>query len=194
VSERGPNFDDLVGPDLEAPERERLLRVHELLVAAGPPPELRPGEGATPTREPLRLSSRRRRGALLALAAALGVAAFAAGVLVGDWGDRPSTFEVVTMTGTAYTTGVRGSLTIFDADDAGNWPMELEVDGLAPSSGGRPYELWLTRGDKLAALCGSFRAEAEGTTVVPLNAPYKLSEFDGWVVVVEGSTSPLLTT
>lgn len=193
MSERGPSFDDLVGTDIEAAERERLMRVHELLVAAGPPPELQLREDGR-THVPVQLSSRRRRGVLLALAAALGVVVFAVGVLVGDWGDRPGTFEVVTMTGTAYTTGVRASLTIFDADEAGNWPMELEVDGLVPSSGGRPYELWLTRGGKLAAQCGSFLAEADGTTTVPLNAPYKLKEFDGWVVVVEGSTSPLLTT
>jgi hypothetical protein len=194
VSERGPNFDDLVGTDLEGPEHERLLRVHELLVAAGPPPELQLREGLALTDEPVQISSRRRRSALLALAAALGAVIFALGVLVGDRGDRPGTFDVVPMTGTAYTTGVRASLTIFDSDEAGNWPMEFRVDGLEPPSGGRPYELWLTRGGKLAALCGSFLAEADGTTVVPLNAPYKLKEFDGWVVVVEGSSSPLLTT
>ena len=39
----GPDFDELVGgDDLPGPERERLQRVHELLVAAGPPPELPP--------------------------------------------------------------------------------------------------------------------------------------------------------
>jgi hypothetical protein len=194
VSERGPNFDDLIGRDLEGRERERLLRVHELLVAAGPPPELQLREGLASTDEPVQLSSRRRRSALLVLAAALGAVIFAVGVLVGDRGDRPRTFDVVRMTGTAYTTGVRASLTIFDADEAGNWPMELRVDGLAPSSRDRPYELWLTRDGKLEALCGSFLAEADGTTVVPLNAPYRLKAFDGWVVVAEGSTSPLLTT
>jgi hypothetical protein len=71
--------------------------------------------------------------------------------------------------------------------------MELEVDGLGPSSAGR-YELWLTKGGRLAAPCGSFLAKTDGPTVVPLNAPYRLKEFDGWVVVAEGSTSPLLTT
>jgi hypothetical protein len=188
MSEQRPSFDELVGTDLGAVERERLRRVHELLIEAGPPPELSPPV-------PVQLDTRRRRrGALLALAAALGAVIFAVGVLVGDRGDRPGTFDVVTMTGTAYTTGLSASLTIFDADDAGNWPMELEVDGLQPSSGGGPYELWLTRDGDLAAQCGSFLAEADGTTVVPLNAPYKLKEFDGWVVVVEGSTSPLLTT
>jgi hypothetical protein len=194
MSAHGPDFDEVVGADLDVSDRDRLLRVHELLVAAGPPPELRLGEGAQPTAAPVRLSSRRRRFGVLALAAALGVVVFAVGVLVGDWRDTPGTFEVLTMTGTAYTSGVRGTLTIFDADEAGNWPMELEVDGLTPSSDRRPYELWLTKGGKLTALCGSFLAEADGTTVVPMNAPYRLSEFDGWVVVAEGSESPLLTT
>lgn len=187
MSRDGPNFDELVGTDLDAVERERLRRVHELLIEAGPPPEL-----SAPV--PVQLHPRRRRrGALLAIAATLGAGIFAVGVLVGDRGDRPGTFEVVSMTGTTYTTGLRASLTIFDADDAGNWPMELEVEGFGPSSAGR-YELWLTKDGKLAALCGSFLAETDGRTVVPLNAPYRLNEFDGWVVVAEGSTSPLLTT
>jgi hypothetical protein len=194
VSERGPDFDEFVGTDLDASQRDRLLRVHELLVTAGPPPELRLGEAAQSAVDPARITSRRSRGVLIALAAALAAGVFAAGVLVGDRGDNPGTFEVVTMTGTAYTTEVRATLTIFDVDEAGNWPMELEVDGLVPASGGRPYELWLTKGGKPRALCGSFLAEADGTTVVPLNAPYKLKEFDGWVVVAEGSKSPLLTT
>jgi hypothetical protein len=29
---------------------------------------------------------------------------------------------------------------------------------------------------------------------VSLNAPYRLPDFDGWVVVEEGSKTPLLTT
>src|SRR5581483_6878461 len=37
-----PRFDDLVEQDLPAEERGRLERVHDLLVAAGPPPELSP--------------------------------------------------------------------------------------------------------------------------------------------------------
>ena len=190
---RGPDFEELVGSDLEAAERGRLLRVHELLIAAGPPPELRLGEEPQQVAA-VRLSSRRRRVRVLALAAALTLVAFASGALVGGRLDDPGTFEVLTMSGTSYTSGVRGTLTIFDADEAGNWPMELEVAGLTPSPDRRPYELWLTKGGKLEALCGSFLAEADGTTVVPMNAPYRLREFDGWVVVAEGSESPLLTT
>lgn len=181
------DFDALVGSDLDPAERDRLLRVHELLIEAGPPPELR-AAAVVPLRQ------RRRRVLAMAIAAALGLGLFAAGLVVGNRNDSPRTFDVVSMTGTPYTTNLRASITIFDPDDAGNWPMELEVEGLVPSVPGTPYELWLTRGGELAALCGSFLAEADGLTVVPLNAPYRLSDFDGWVVVVEGSKSPLLTT
>ena len=52
----------------------------------------------------------------------------------------------------------------------------------------------LTKDDELAVLCGSFRTNEEGSASVPMNAPYKFKEFDGWVVVEEGSTTPLLTT
>ena len=62
MSERGPDFDELVGTDLEDGERQRLLRVHELLVEAGPPPELA-------LRTPVALDPRRRRGAWVAIAA-----------------------------------------------------------------------------------------------------------------------------
>lgn len=184
---RPPDFDELVGAPLAAGERARLLRVHELLIEAGPPPDLGTESAVIPR-------PRRRRAALVALAAALGLGLFAAGWVVGDNGNEPGIFDVVAMTGTAYTTGLRATITIFDADDAGNWPMELEVEGLEPSSDLKPFELWLTKKGELAALCGSFLAEADGTTVVPLNAPYRFSDFDGWVVVAEGSKSPLLAT
>ena len=194
MSERGPDFDELVGSDLEPGERERLVRVHELLVAAGPPPELPSSVAAPPVREPTRLVPRRRRVALVALAAAFGLAVFGAGFVIGDRGDEPGTFRVVAMTGTADAPGASASIEVFDVDAAGNWPMEISVEGLAPSASGRPYELWLTRDGELAVLCGSFLAEPDGTTTVPMNAPYKLKEFDGWVVVEEGTTVPVHRT
>ncbi|OFW70874.1 MAG: hypothetical protein A2Y55_05340 [Actinobacteria bacterium RBG_16_68_12] len=128
------------------------------------------------------------------MAAAFGLAAFAAGFLIADRGDQPGTFQVIAMTGTAEAPGASASLTVFDVDAAGNWPMELSVEGLAPSASGRPYEVWLVRDGRLAGFCGSFRVEPDGTAVVPMNAPYKLKEFDGWVVVEEGTTAPVLTT
>jgi hypothetical protein len=182
-----PDFEDLVGGDLDPAERARLERVHELLVAAGPPPEPLPASPAT-------LRPTRRRGALLALAAALAVAAFALGAaLSGGSGGRTLDFTE-TMIGTASAPDASASLAIFDIDAAGNWPMELEVSGLDPAASGRRFELWLTRGGELGALCGSFLTNQRGSASVPLNAPYRFDDFDGWVIVEEASTEPLLTT
>ena len=182
-----PDFDALVGTDLEPGERERLARVHELLVAAGPPPDLI---------EPkvVQLASRRRRGVLLALAAAIAVTAFALGAAAfnGPSG-RSVAFEKV-LQGTPAASHASGSLVVYDLDDAGNWPMELRIVGLQPIGSGRPFELWLTRGGKLEALCGSFVTSDSGSAAVPMNAPYRFDDFDGWVVVAEGSETPLLTT
>jgi hypothetical protein len=72
--------------------------------------------------------------------------------------------------------------------------MELVLSGLGEPSSGDHYELWLTQGGRLAALCGTFLADSDGSTVVPMNAPWKLSDFDGWVIVEEGTNVPLLTT
>jgi hypothetical protein len=193
MTERHPDFDELVGTDLEPSERARLLRVHGLLVSAGPPPDV-PETLAAP--EPLASvhALPHRRRFLVALAAALGVAFFAIGYLVGDRQDERGTFDEVTMSGTGSASGASATLEIFDLDEAGNWPMEMRVDGLEPSGSGKPYELWLTRDGELAALCGSFLAEPDGSTVVPMNAPYKLRDFDGWVVVEEDRETPLLTT
>jgi len=196
MRERPPDFDELVGADLGPEERERLVRVHELLIAAGPPPELSTSlaesrTAVTPTRP---REGGRRRIAVVAFAAALGVAVFAAGVLVGGRSDERAVDFVVEMSGTAAAADATASLEIFEIDEAGNWPMELRVRDLTPSPSGRTFELWLTKGGRLSALCGSFLAEPDGTTVVPMNAPYKLKQFDGWVVVEEGSQEPLLTT
>jgi hypothetical protein len=180
-----PDFDELVGNDLDPEERARLERVHHLLVAAGPPPE--PAAAAV-----VELRPQRRRGALLAVAAAIAIAALAVGGAVahGPGGG----VEHVTMEGTPAAADASASLTVFAIDDAGNWPMELKVEGLAPSPPDRPFELWLTRAGELKALCGAFLTDESGRATVPLNAPYRFSEYDGWVVVEEGSKQPLLTT
>jgi hypothetical protein len=90
--------------------------------------------------------------------------------------------------------GASASLEIFPVDEAGNWPMLIDVAGLPPAADGALYELWLTRAGEPVALCGSFLTDADGKAVVPLNAPWRLSDFDGWVVVAAGSKTPLLTT
>jgi len=182
-----------VGADLAPDERERLRRVHELLLAAGRPPELPPALQLVHAEEPVRLLPRRRRAALLALAAALALAVFGAGYIVGDRGEKAQPGRVVAMAGLGDAAGARASLAIFDADDAGNWPMELTIRGLQPLPAGQTYELWLVRDGKLVQQCGVFAVKGD-ETVVPLNAPFKLKEYDGWIVVRRGETEPLLTT
>ena len=180
-------LDDLVGNDLEPGERARLERVHTLLGQAGPPPELPPALQRAPEPPAARVIPFPRRYRYTALAAAVvaACALFGVGYLAGGAGGSEPV-RTVAMSGPNQATA---DLDLFEKDAAGNWPMELRVSGLEP---GR-YELWLTRGDKLAESCGAF-AVAAGETTVPLNAPYSLRDFDGWVVVPAGETTPVLTT
>jgi hypothetical protein len=202
MTDRSPDFDALVPDDLESRERERLRRVHDALVAAGPPEELPARLAHAPDVEPPAAEQRvvqlqpwrRPRLAVLGLAAAIAIAVFAAGFSAGDHHATPNVFQTVAMTGTPLAENAHASLALFDVDSAGNWPMKLSVSGLPPAKSGRPYELWLTRHGKVVALCGSFVPASDGTAAVPMNAPYKLTEYDGWVVVEEGTTQPILTT
>jgi hypothetical protein len=176
---------DLIGDDVDPEELERLQRVHTLLEQAGPPPSLSPGLARPPASGADVIAFPRRYRPLAAVAAVAAAAVlFTVGYLVGDSG--PSTEFTVAMSGSG---GASGSLEIYAKDHAGNWPMRLHVAGLAE---GR-YALWLTRGGRLAEPCGSFAVSSGGATV-PLNAPYKLRSFDGWVVVPSGSRQPVLTT
>lgn len=173
----GPNFDELVGGELPAGERERLRRVHDLLVAAGPPPEM-PRLIASP---PVRALPRRRAAALL-IAAALALASFAAGWLVR--GSDPG-FEVrvaVTMSGTSAAPAASGKIELGYADDEGNWPMVVEVAGLEPLPKNGYYELLLTKNGEPVLTCGTFKVGDNGATIVRLGASYNLRNFDGWVV------------
>jgi hypothetical protein len=189
VTARPPDFDDLLGPEVTGEERERLRRVHDLLVAAGPPPEL--GRATAPDTNVIPLRRDRRRGALVALAAALATAAaFTIGLIVAA-GDDPAVDRVIAMSGPS---GASASLEVYDIDEAGNWPMLLDVRGLEPAADGDRFELWLTRDGKPTALCGSFLTDEDGRAVVSMNAPWRFSDFDGWAVVEAGSETPLLST
>jgi hypothetical protein len=171
-----PEFDDLVDYDVPPAERARLRRVHDLLVAAGPPPRL-PAHLASP---PIR-TLRRRRFAAALLAAALALAAFGAGWWLNDDGD----FEVrraVPMHSTANAPGASATIELGWADDQGNWPMLVKVRGLKPLPEDGYYELLLTKDGEPVATCGSFKVKADGETVVSLGASYDLRNFDGWVV------------
>jgi Anti-sigma-K factor rskA len=186
VSER---FDELVGEIDDPRERERLQRVHQLLLSVDAPPELSP---ASPP-EPVTLARGPRRGRALALlAAALAAAACGAGYLVGGRDAAPE--RVITMVGAGAERDATASIEVLPQDNAGNWPMRVLVRGLEPSRDRTDfYELWLTADGKPIASCGRFIVGG-GLTTVSLSVPYGLRRYDGWVVTRRGSDEVLLTT
>jgi hypothetical protein len=182
-----PDFRDLVGDDLPEAERPRLERVHDLLVAAGPPPELPPSlaePDATVQPDATAFLPRRRAGAVLALAAAVALVAFLGGYLAGHRGDRFTKILQKQMHGTAAARQASATIEIGKLDQSGNWPLRLVIRNLAPVPKGQYYEMFLTDHHKPVATCGTFVVDRLGTTV-RLNAPYNLRRYDGWVVTRE---------
>jgi hypothetical protein len=182
------NFDDMIDREgLSSDEEARLRRVHDLLVAAGPPADLPPGLERPPSAPPEAEVAQfpllpRRRWPLVAVAAAtLVLLAFGGGYLVGHGKSKPTSFataRVVPMHGD----NALALLRLARRDSAGNWPMQLEVNNLPTQKNERAYyELWLTRNGKPVARCGSFRVNAR-TTTVRLTVPYDFTRFNGWVV------------
>jgi anti-sigma-K factor RskA len=194
-----PDFRELVG-DLPEEERARLERVHELLVAAGPPPELPPAlvePDLDPREETVEFLPRRRAGLVLGIAAAVGIAAFLGGFLAGRQKEPFAEVFKVPMQGTAQAANASATIQVGKADDAGNWPLKVVVRGLKPLPKGQYYEMFLTRAHKAAATCGTFRVAKSGDSV-RLNAPYNFRSFDGWIVTRErpgsGKHPVVLTT
>ena len=180
---------ELVGDDVPAQERERLERVHELLIAAGPPPELPPHMAApgAPRREEATVSvlPRRRAGLMLGLAAAVALVSFLGGFIAGHVRDTFTTDFTVEMHGTARAAGASALIRVGKLYASGNWPLKLvDVNGLKPLPKGEYYEMFLTRHGEPAASCGTFRY-TPGESIPSLNAPYRLNSFTGWIVTVE---------
>ncbi len=185
---RTPDFEDIVGADLEREERERLLRVHDLLVIAGPPPELTPEIERGPTLA-MTLGRPGRRGverrvALLAAAVLVLVVAFLGGYLAGHRNAGSlSGGRTLNLVGTAQAPGALAALHVREVDSAGNWPMTLSATGLPKLPPHGYYEVFLTRNGKIFAPCGVFLVKsATGAVSVQLNAPYDLRQGAGWVV------------
>jgi len=203
VTTRVPDFDDLIGTDLPAADRRRLKEAHDLLLRAGPLPEL-PASLLRLTETALRRlrlvppPARRPRRAVVAVAAAVAAIALAAGYFAAD--HRRGGFRaaaVVEMHGTAAAPIASATIRLGSRDRAGNWPMLVSVKGLPPLPRGGYYQVYLTKDGRPAASCGTFNVDGE-TTVVRLNAPYDLDEYRGWIITRRRPSQPpgptLLTT
>jgi hypothetical protein len=196
---REPNFDELIGAEASGAERERLLHAHELLLQAGPPPELPPSLRKAPSfggGRVFRLQQRRgvKRRALVLIAAAVSVGAvFAAGYGVADnrgghGTATPLPATILALKGTAVAPkGARATLEVWHSRD-GNWPMTLSVVGLAKLPRHTYYEVYLVRNGRPWGLCGTFRvAGSSRPLILTLNAPYSLQKGDSWIVTRPGA-------
>jgi hypothetical protein len=185
------DFDELV-EGVESPEeRDRLRRVHELLIQAGPPPELSPALATMPEpdEEPADEADvawlpPRRLGAALVLAATLVLASFAVGYFAGNnrsngGNETLKVTRTVVLHGEGAETGV---VSVGEVDADGNIPMVITVRGLAPLPEGDYYSLALTKGGKPIVTCTTFNVGDRGTNTVDLVAAYDLQGFDGWAV------------
>jgi hypothetical protein len=186
-----PSFRELVGDEGSSEELDRLRRVHDLLVAAGPPPELSPAHAHAPQIEDSKVIEfrRRRPATVFAIAAAIAAAAFVIGYGVGH--RRNPAFEaaaVVPMHGLGAQTAATASISVGKHDTGGNYPLEMSVKGLPKLPKGGWYELLLSRNGRPTLSCGDFAVDGQETSF-QLSVPYDLTEmrkakrYDGWVVV-----------
>jgi hypothetical protein len=193
---RPPNFDELVDGIAEPEERERLRRVHELLVEAGPPAELSPAlasaappvQAAAPAEDDRELSwlPRRRLGAALVLVGAVLAATFGLGYLVGgsesDGGGETAGVEI-SLTAPLTSAGpASGVVNVGRRDADGNWPLILTVRGLPALTGGDYYTLALAKRGKPIVTCGTFNVADRDQRTLRMLAAYNLKSFDGWIV------------
>jgi hypothetical protein len=183
---RTPDFDALIGPEGDAAERARLRAVHDMLVEAGPPPEISPEIEGPTLAMTLQRRPGRQRHRLLLLAATVAViaAAFLGGYVIGNGhGNGLASGTTLSLVGTKLAPDALASLQIQHPDAAGNWPMEISVTGLPKLPEHGYYTVFLVRDGKLLAPCGFFNVAARSSgTKVRLNAPYSMHAGDTWVV------------
>jgi len=200
-----PDFRDLVGDEGGREELDRLRRVHDLLVAAGPPPELSPAVADPPevAESKVREFRRRRPVTVFALAAALAVAAFLIGYTVADKSKGFSgSGPPIPMHGVGRLVAARADIKVGSHDSGGNYPLEMTVQGLPHLPKGGWYELLLSKNGRPTLPCGDFAVDGS-TTTFRLSVPYDLTDlrkshrFDGWVVVRHASgqhAAPIVMT
>jgi hypothetical protein len=206
MTPRPPDFDELIGTDVSQRERERLGRVHDLLIEAGPPPEISPELEAGPDMLVTYRFRPRKKGprrTWILVAAALVVAAvFFGGFVTGRSSTSSDEFanaRVVELHATAQAPKAAfASIGIGARDSGGNWPMRIVAQGLPRLGGKGYYEVFLTREGKIVAPCGTFKSTSR-SAVAYLNAPYRLGPGTGWVVTAQkqGDKTPgavVLTT
>jgi hypothetical protein len=176
---------DLVGVSPE--DRSRMLRIHELLLSAGPPAELPSELADAPSdvdgAEVIAFPRRRRTAAAILIAAAVAVACFSGGYVLANQAHSPGTLHAVRVVGMTGEQNSLASLRVGAADANGNWPVQLTVQGLPPLHGADShYILMLTQNGKPTWVCGMFKVGADGATTVSFSVPYRITGHTKWAV------------
>lgn len=165
-------------------ERDRLERVHDMLVAAGPPAEL-PIDLEPPRGQVIPFPARRRPLVLALVAAAIAGASFAGGYFANTGGGM-HVRQVVALAGAQNQLA---SLHVGKADAVGNDPMVLTVTGLPKLEHGY-YELFTMKNGKPSFPCTGFKMVGS-TTSVRFSVPYVLDTNTELVItVVQHDKSP----
>jgi hypothetical protein len=182
------NFDELVDLTGVSPEdRARMFRMHELLVAAGPPAELPTDLAGAPSdvggAKVIEFPRRRRTAAAIAIAAAVAVACFSGGYVLANQAHSSSSLHAVRVVGLSGEQNSLASLRVGAADSNGNWPVQLTVSGLPPlKATNSHYLLMLTQDGKPTWVCGMFKVGPQGSTTVTFSVPYRITGQTKWVV------------
>jgi N-acetylmuramoyl-L-alanine amidase len=193
---RKPTLDELIGAETTGAERQQLQNVHEMLLEAGPPPELSPELEQGPSLS-MSMGQKKRRGgvkqrAMVLLAAAIVVVMIFIGGYLANQGGGTSSLSPVAfkqaLHGTKLAPSAEGTLEVWNAS-GGNWPMTLTAVGLPKLPPHTYYEVYLVRHGKPWGSCGAFRVTSgntQGAVRVTLTAPYSLKKGDSWVVTRPG--------
>ena len=182
------DFDQMVDLTGVSPEdRARMLRVHELLVSAGPPVELPSELEDAPSdvggAEVIAFPRRRRTAAAISIAAAVAVACFSGGYILANQAHHNSSLHAVRVVGLSGEQNSLASLRVGAADANGNWPVQLTVQGLPPLHGtDSHYLLMLTHNGKPTWVCGMFKVGKDGATTVTFSVPYRITGQTKWAV------------
>ena len=186
-----PDFNELIGDEGSPEELDRLRQVHQMLLAAGPPPELSPAQEHAPkVPEDSKVVEFRRRKpmAVYAIAAAVAVAAFAIGYAVAGRNAAFHSSASIPMHGLGIQKAATADVQVGSHDNGGNYPLQMSVTGLKRLPKGGWYELLLSKKGKPTATCGTFIVDG-GETTIRMSVPYDLPDwhkqklYDGWVVV-----------
>ena len=197
-----PDFRDLVGDEGGHEELDRLRRVHDLLVAAGPPPEMSPAIAHAPEIEESKVLEfkRRRPATVFALAAAVAAAAFVIGYVVAGKQNGFESTRHLAMHGVGQLAAARAQIDIGTHDVGGNYPLNMSVRGLPTAAERRLVRAAALKHGRPTLSCGSFAVDGRSETI-RMSVPYDLTEFgklyDGWVVVrhlPKGAAAPVVMT